>query len=252
MNGFLGTGATFRADLNLVLQILMGLALLLGWWLARQQKFRAHGYCQSSVMILNLILIAMIMLPAFNRQVQPKIPSGLNSAYYLVAAIHAGLGTLAELLGLYVVLVATGMFPEPLRFKNWKPWMKTTLALWWIVLLFGFGTYYYWYVRESKAPVIATSTQPSSPNALRATVKVTNFSFEPKEITVKVGTTVEWINQTGKHSVVADAGSFDSDILDPGGRFERKYDKPGIYPYYCALHGDKGGKEMSGVVKVVE
>ena len=78
MNGFLGTGATFRADINLVLQILMGLALLLGWWLARRQNFRAHGFCQSAVMILNLILIVMIMLPAFNRQVGPKITSGCH------------------------------------------------------------------------------------------------------------------------------------------------------------------------------
>src|ERR1051326_5663682 len=139
MNGFLGTGATFRADLNLVLQILMGLALLLGWGLARRKQFRAHGFCQSSVMILNLVLIAMIMLPAFHRQVQPKLPSGLNDAYYLAAAIHAGLEALVELLGLYVVLVASGVLPESVRFKNWKPWMKTTLALWWIVLFFGFG-----------------------------------------------------------------------------------------------------------------
>lgn len=250
MNDFLGTGATYRADLNLVLQVVMGLALLLGWWLARRQKFRAHGFCQSAVMILNLALIVMIMLPAFNRQVQPKVPSGLSDAYYLVAAIHAGLGTLAEFLGLYVVLVATNLLPASLRFQNWKLWMKTTLALWWISLLFGFGTYYYWYVKESKAS--AAPAQSISTGALHATVKLTNFSFEPKEITVKVGTTIEWINQTGKHSVVADEGSFDSDVLEPGGRFERKYDKPGIYPYYCALHGDKGGKEMSGVVKVVE
>jgi plastocyanin/uncharacterized membrane protein YozB (DUF420 family) len=252
MNGFLGTGATFRADLNLVLQVLMGLALLLGWRLARRQNFRAHGFCQSAVMILNLVLIVMIMLPAFGRQVQPKIPAGLNDAYYLASAIHAGLGTLAEMLGLYVVLVATKLLPEAVRFQNWKRWMKTTLALWWITLLFGVGTYYYWYVRESKAPMTATATQPTSPNASRATIKITNFSFEPKEITIKPGTTVEWINETGKHSVVADEGNFDSDILELGGRFERKYDKPGTYPYFCALHGDKGGKEMSGVVKVGE
>lgn len=252
MSGFLGTGATFRADLNLLLQILMGVALLLGWWLARRKQFRAHGFCQSTVMLVNLILIVMIMLPAFNRVVQPKIHSALDDLYYLVAAIHAGLGILAELLGLYVVLVATKVLPEPLRFQNWRSWMKTTLALWWLVLLLGFGTYYFWYIREGKVSATAGLGKNNSPDSPRAMVKITNFSFDPREITVKAGTTVEWVNQTGKHSVVADEGSFDSDVLDPGGRFERKYDKPGVYPYYCALHGDKGGKEMSGVVKVVE
>jgi hypothetical protein len=54
MNGFLGTGATFRADFNLVVQITMGLALLTGMLLARRKQFRAHKYCQSSVMFLNI------------------------------------------------------------------------------------------------------------------------------------------------------------------------------------------------------
>jgi hypothetical protein len=48
MSGFLGTGATFRADLNLIVQIAMGLALLFGMYLAKRKKFRAHKYCQSS------------------------------------------------------------------------------------------------------------------------------------------------------------------------------------------------------------
>jgi len=63
MNGFLGTGATFRADLNLVVQIAMGVALLVGMRLARKKNFRAHKYCQSAVMILNLLMIFLIMVP---------------------------------------------------------------------------------------------------------------------------------------------------------------------------------------------
>ena len=57
MNGFLGTGATLRADLNLCVQVTMGLALLVGMLLARRKQFRAHKYCQSSVMVLNLVMI---------------------------------------------------------------------------------------------------------------------------------------------------------------------------------------------------
>ena len=48
MEGFLGTGATLPADLNLVVQLTMGLALLVGTFLARRKQFRAHKYCQSS------------------------------------------------------------------------------------------------------------------------------------------------------------------------------------------------------------
>src|SRR5882672_4268427 len=146
MNGFLGTGATFRADLNLVVQLAMGLALLVGMFLARRKQFRAHKYCQSSVMLLNLVMIFLIMAPSFHKQVQPQVPGGLKEAYYLVPYVHATLGTIAEVLGLYIVLVAaTNILPRKLRFKRYKPWMRAELVLWWLVILFGVSTYYVWY-----------------------------------------------------------------------------------------------------------
>ncbi|MEW6128627.1 MAG: DUF420 domain-containing protein [Acidobacteriota bacterium] len=240
-------------NLNLVVQIVMGLALLVGWALARKKNYTAHKYCQSSVMLLNLVMIFLVMSPSFHRQVQPQIPQGLNDPYYLVALIHAGLGTIAELLGLYIVLVAaTNLVPKKLRFDNYKPWMRTELALWWAVLLFGFGVYYYWYVHQ--APVqpttsmTTTETQKTAPN--KVTIKLTNFKFEPKEITVKAGTTVEWIDEIGKHTIEADDDAFKSEVLPVGGRFEHTFNAPGTFPYFCGLHGEKGGHDMAGVVKV--
>ncbi|HVF90098.1 MAG TPA: hypothetical protein VNH22_08515 [Blastocatellia bacterium] len=56
MNGFLGTGATLSADINLVAQLAMGLMLLAGMMLARRKRFHAHKLCQSSVMLLNLTI----------------------------------------------------------------------------------------------------------------------------------------------------------------------------------------------------
>src|SRR5215471_6895714 len=163
MNGFLGTGATWRADLNLVIQLAMGVMLLFGMVLARKKKFRHHKYCQTSVMLLNLVLIALVMSPSFHRQVEPQIPSGLGDSYYAVAAIHAGLGTAAELLGLYVVLrAATNILPQSLRFRRYKPWMRTELALWWVVIVFGVVTYCLWYVAPSHR------SQPAAPKAAEA------------------------------------------------------------------------------------
>src|SRR5215212_6384652 len=130
MNGFLGTGATFRADLNLVIQIAMGIALLIGRQLARKKNFRAHKYCQASVMILNLLIIFLIMAPSFHKQVEPQVPGGLKEAYYLAPFIHATLGTIAELLGLYIVLMAaTNLLPKSLKFDRYRPWMLTCLTL---------------------------------------------------------------------------------------------------------------------------
>ena len=143
MNGFLGTGATFRADLNLVIQIAMGIVLLAGMALARRKKFREHKYCQMTVILLNLILIATIMLPSFHRQVGPQLPLGLRDSYYVIATLHAGLGTIAELLGLYIVLVAgTKLLPGRLRFRRYKPWMRTLIVLWWCTIAIGIWTYW--------------------------------------------------------------------------------------------------------------
>jgi uncharacterized membrane protein YozB (DUF420 family) len=147
MKGFLGTGATFGADLNLVVQIIMGVALAIGAILARQKRYRAHGICQTTVLLLNLLMIGLVMWPSFQQQVKPALSKVLHKWYYEAPAIHAVLGITAELLGLYIALVAgTNVLPQWLRFKHWKWWMRTELVLWAIVLLTGVGTYCAWYV----------------------------------------------------------------------------------------------------------
>lgn len=145
--GFLGTGASFGADANLVVQAAMGAALLAGTYLARKKRYTAHGICQTTVLLLNLVMIALVMWPSFQRQVMPPLPAHLGDRYYAVATGHAALGIAAELLGLYIVLVAgTNVVPRRLRFQRWKLWMRVELALWWVVVLTGVGTYYAWYL----------------------------------------------------------------------------------------------------------
>ena len=103
IKGFLGTGATFGADLNLVVQLIMGAALIAGALLARQRRYRAHGICQTTVLLLNLLMIGLIMGPSFQQQVKPVLPKVFHKWYCGVAVIHAVLGIAAELLGLYIV-----------------------------------------------------------------------------------------------------------------------------------------------------
>jgi uncharacterized membrane protein YozB (DUF420 family) len=147
IKGFLGTGATFGADLNLVVQFIMGIALIAGALLARYRRYRAHGICQTTVLLLNLLMIGSVMWPSFQQQVKPALSKVLHKWYYEAAAIHAVLGIAAELLGLYIVIVAgTNVLPQWLRFKHWKLWMRAELALWAIVLVSGVGTYCAWYV----------------------------------------------------------------------------------------------------------
>src|SRR4051812_44550183 len=76
---------------------------------------------------------------------------------------------------------------------------------------------------------------------------LTNWHFDPAQITVPAGSTVVWFNQ-GKedHTVTADNGSFDSGYKKQGTSFERAFPQPGKYAYHCAPH-----PWMKGTVVVV-
>ena len=147
MKGFLGTWASFGADVNLLVQFAMGIALLAGAYLARLKRYTAHGICQALVLLLNLPMIALVMWPSFHARVLPRLATHYTKRNYAIATAHGALGALAELLGLYILLVAgTNLLPVTWRIQRWKLWMRIELVLWWVVLLLGFGTYYIWYV----------------------------------------------------------------------------------------------------------
>ena len=146
MKGFLGTPASFGADLNLIVQIVMGISLLVGAYLARAKRYAAHGGCMTAVLLLNLVSISVEMWPSFDQRVSPRLAGHLYKRYYAVAAVHGVLGAATELLGLYILLVAgTNVLPQTWRFRRWKLWMRVELALWMAVLLGGIGTYFVWY-----------------------------------------------------------------------------------------------------------
>jgi uncharacterized membrane protein YozB (DUF420 family) len=135
------------ADLVLLLEIAIGLGLLAGAWLARRHKFREHAWCQSVAVLLNLVLVAVVMVPSFREQVSPKIPAKLGKSYVGLPAAHGALGGIVELIALYILLAAgTKLLPERLRIRRYKLWMRTVLVAWWLVLLLGAATYVRWYV----------------------------------------------------------------------------------------------------------
>jgi len=147
VKGFLGTGAPFAADFNLVMQFILGAALIAGVFFAKQKRFRAHGVCQTTVLLVNLLMIGLVMWPSFQQQLRPHLPKVFHRFYYAVAMTHTLVGIAAETLGLYIVVVAgTNLLPQWLCFTHWKRWMWVEATLWSIVLVSGVGTYYAWYV----------------------------------------------------------------------------------------------------------
>jgi uncharacterized membrane protein YozB (DUF420 family) len=144
---FFNPNAPPAAILTLLLEISMVVGLTFGAWMARRRQYRLHALCQSLIVLLNLVVIAIEMLPSFQTTVRPKIPERLGHSYYGLATAHAVLGSVAEVAALYVILAAgTKILPERWRLANFKSRMRSLLAVWWLVLLFGVATYLRWYV----------------------------------------------------------------------------------------------------------
>jgi uncharacterized membrane protein YozB (DUF420 family) len=124
--------------------------VLAGKLLARHKRYRAHAWCQSAVVVLNLIVITQFMVPAFRSEVAPRIPAHLARSFYAVATVHATVGCIAELLSVYIVVAAgTEILPDSLRLVRYKTWMRTALVIWWLALLLGVTTYARWYVVQA-------------------------------------------------------------------------------------------------------
>ena len=142
--GFLGRGATFGGDLNLLVQVGLGLLLLIGMALARRGLYRAHGACQASALILAIGMTLVWMWPSFREVYVPDLARGIANRTTVAVVAHAALGSVVLLLGVYVVLVAgTAVIPRRFRFQNYSAWMRTLLVLWWITI--GLGVLTYWF-----------------------------------------------------------------------------------------------------------
>jgi plastocyanin len=79
-----------------------------------------------------------------------------------------------------------------------------------------------------------------------AAVKIDDFTFTPKSMAVKAGTTVTWTNQDDiPHTVASNTKLFRSSALDTKDKFSFTFTTPGSYEYFCSLH-----PHMTGVIVV--
>lgn len=76
-----------------------------------------------------------------------------------------------------------------------------------------------------------------------ATVSISNFTFKPGALQVKVGTRVVFKNEDDiPHRVAAVDGSFTSKALDTDDQASFTFVKPGVFAYFCTLHPRMQGK----------
>ena len=102
------------------------------------------------------------------------------------------------------------------------PWMVSTIV-----------------IEEPQEPVFTEVIIPVG----AAIQQIGQIYYDPQDITVTTGTTVQWFNEDETiHTVTSGSpaegatGVFDSGILDAGNLFEYTFDSTGTYDYYCIVH----------------
>jgi plastocyanin len=102
---------------------------------------------------------------------------------------------------------------------------------------------------------------------VRVVTDNSNNTFVSKFQTVALGDGVQFTNEPalfpaaglaggpGQHNVAWDARDFptrpsEEGSTDPWTLTPRTFTRPGVYPYYCTVHGGPGGFEMSGRITV--
>lgn len=85
----------------------------------------------------------------------------------------------------------------------------------------------------------------------KVTITGTGLTFSPAAVTIDPGQPVcwTWSNTSAEHTIKADDGSFTSGPPADHGDFQRTFNTPGTYGYYCQVHGSLTGG-MRGTIIV--
>ena len=135
--GFLGTRARLYADVALVVIVFTAVIFTLGWRLAVNKHFRTHRWTQTAAAILNTMVVLAVMIPSFVVYILPGLPDKIREGTYGITTLHAIIGTVSLLFGVFVVLRAHKLVPRRWRFKNYKLYMRTSYALYMLSTLIG-------------------------------------------------------------------------------------------------------------------
>jgi plastocyanin len=101
-----------------------------------------------------------------------------------------------------------------------------------------------WRVCRALIIAVGLAAVPALPvRAAETEVYIDNFTFSPKELTVKAGTAIVFRNRDDiPHSVAGTNGAFHSKALDTDENFSFTFAMPGTYDYFCGLHPQMKGK----------
>jgi plastocyanin/uncharacterized membrane protein YozB (DUF420 family) len=158
------------ALLNAVAQIVMIVALLFGWRFARVKDFRRHRRFQTTVVMVNWLMILFIMGVAFFGPEVTANPQAGTNPLILLEISHGIVGMLAALSGAYLVfrMVFERALPSWIKVKNFKQLMQITIIVWLLLAVGGLGIFALKYLAPSGAPApvaVANTPTPLPPSA---------------------------------------------------------------------------------------
>jgi plastocyanin len=82
----------------------------------------------------------------------------------------------------------------------------------------------------------ATAADMSGGSARTAFATIQFASFNPTRLSVLSGDSVKWSDVSREHTVTDENGEWTSAHVFLGGSYTHRFDKAGVYHYYCRLH----------------
>jgi uncharacterized membrane protein YozB (DUF420 family) len=144
--GLLGVTIPVTAKVSLVVMLVAAVLFTVGWRLAVRKQFDAHRWVQTVAVVLNAALVLAWMVSQFVRYVLPEVPARLGQAAYGVTTLHAVVGAIGLVLGVFVALRGNDLVPKALRFTNYKAFMRTSYAVYMLATALGVLVYVNTYV----------------------------------------------------------------------------------------------------------
>jgi uncharacterized membrane protein YozB (DUF420 family) len=144
--GFLGTKALLYADITLVLIIISSTLFTIGWRLAVGKHYEIHRWCQTTAAALNAFVVITVMIKSFLVNILPGLPAKFFEGSFGITTVHAFIGAIGLVLGIFVDLRGNGLVPKALQFNDYKLFMRTAYTIYMISTAVGIALYIIVYV----------------------------------------------------------------------------------------------------------
>jgi uncharacterized membrane protein YozB (DUF420 family) len=148
----LGTHASILSDVTLILVLVVVALFGSGFFLARQKHLLVHRTVQTIAFITILVLTSTMMVLPFRDYIIRDMGGPYPHYFYIVTTLHAVMGALGILIGLYIMLGAWLLGPNVLPVKYYKGFMRLALVLFITSALTGIWVYSTWYVTMPTPP----------------------------------------------------------------------------------------------------